>query len=100
MSLFRASHSCEPSVVAARLARGVPCLLSVGLTRPFSSREGDAPVHWLQVNNIHLEDDPAWRLTDTRFAVMRPPQVAPRLVAERAPIYRPRSDPDLDDLPF
>jgi hypothetical protein len=19
-------------------------------------------VHWLQVNNIHLEDDPAWRL--------------------------------------
>jgi hypothetical protein len=48
--------------VAQRLDRGVPALLCVGLTRPFASRPNDAPVHWLQVNNIHLADDPCWRL--------------------------------------
>ena len=48
--------------VADRLNRGVPALLGVGLTRPFASRPNEVPVHWLQVNNIHLEDDPAWRL--------------------------------------
>lgn len=48
--------------VAERLRRRVPVLLSVGLTRPFASRPGEEPVHWLQVNNLHLEDDPAWRL--------------------------------------
>jgi hypothetical protein len=54
--------SARVYAVADRLARGVPALLSVGLTRPFSSRDDEAPVHWLQVNNIHLEDDPCWRL--------------------------------------
>jgi hypothetical protein len=49
--------------IAARLDHGVPALLGVGLTRPFASRPNEAPVHWLQVNNIHLEDDPAWRLS-------------------------------------
>jgi hypothetical protein len=46
-----------------RIQHGVPVLLSVGLTRPFAARPGDEPAHWLQVNNLHLEDDPAWRLT-------------------------------------
>jgi hypothetical protein len=54
--------------VARRLDRGVRVLLGVGLTRPFASRPNDAPVHWLQVNNIHLEDDPAWRMTDYDMA--------------------------------
>jgi hypothetical protein len=48
--------------VAQRLDRGVPALLGVGLTRPFASRPNEAPVHWLQVNNVHLEDAPCWRL--------------------------------------
>lgn len=48
--------------VEQRIQRGVPILLSVGLTRPFAAKAGDEPVHWLQVNNLHLEDDPAWRL--------------------------------------
>jgi hypothetical protein len=52
--------------VADRLAQGVPALLSVGLTRPFSARPDEPPLHWLQVNNIHLEDDPAWRLSSRR----------------------------------
>jgi hypothetical protein len=55
--------------VAARLARGVPVLLSVGLTRPFSARPDEPPLHWLQVNNIHLEDDPAWRLASRDAAL-------------------------------
>jgi hypothetical protein len=45
-----------------RIGQGVGVRLSVGLTRPFAARTGDTPVHWLQVNNIHLEDDPCWRL--------------------------------------
>ncbi|MFN8633384.1 MAG: hypothetical protein U0893_05975 [Chloroflexota bacterium] len=48
--------------VAERLGRGVPVLVGVGLTRPFAARPDETPVHWLQVNNLHLEDDPAWRL--------------------------------------
>jgi hypothetical protein len=48
---------------AERLRRGVPVILSVGLTRPWQ-RPGDAVArHWLQVNNLHLEDDPAWQGT-------------------------------------
>jgi len=43
-----------------RIDRGVPLLLSVGLTR--ATVPEDNPVHWLQVNNIHLEDDPTWNL--------------------------------------
>jgi|SRR5579872_694563 len=42
-----------------RLEEGVPAILSVGLTRPFP-REN--PLHWLQINNVHLEDDPLWNL--------------------------------------
>jgi len=52
--------------IAARLDRGAPVLLGVGLTRPFAARPSETPVHWLQVNNLHLEDDPAWRLAPHR----------------------------------
>jgi hypothetical protein len=45
-----------------RIQRGVPMILSVGLTRPFAPRADDNPVHWLQVNNLHFEDSPDWRL--------------------------------------
>ena len=48
--------------VARRLADGEPVILSVGLTRASASSPDFAPVHWLQVNNIHLESDPTWRL--------------------------------------
>lgn len=47
--------------VAARLAAGVPAILSVGLTRPFQKPEGGEALHWLQVNNVHLEDEPLWQ---------------------------------------
>lgn len=32
-------------------------LLCVGLTRPFAPKGALAPVHWLQVNNIHFKDE-------------------------------------------
>ena len=48
--------------VARRLAGGEPVILSVGLTRASASSPDFSPVHWLQVNNVHLESDPTWRL--------------------------------------
>ncbi len=47
--------------IAGRLSN-VPVILSMGSTRAYASREGFDPVHWFQVNNIHLEDDPTWQL--------------------------------------
>lgn len=43
-----------------RMLRGVGVILSVGLTRPFATSPEQTPVHWLQVNNIHLDDRPIW----------------------------------------
>jgi hypothetical protein len=49
--------------IAARLERGVRTILSVGLGRAFTPLEGGPAFHWLQVNNLHLEDDPLWKCT-------------------------------------
>ena len=48
--------------VQKRLEAGVETILSVGLTRPWQKRGDDAERHWLQLNNIHLEDNPLWQL--------------------------------------
>ena len=48
--------------VQKRLEAGVETILSVGLTRPWHKRGDDAERHWLQLNNIHLEDNPLWQL--------------------------------------
>jgi hypothetical protein len=50
------------SSVKKRLRAGIEVILSVGLTRPWRKRGDTAERHWLQVNNIHLKDDPAWKL--------------------------------------
>jgi len=52
--------------VEKRLKSGVETILSVGLTRPWQKRGDTAQRHWLQINNIHLEDDPLWQLRDAR----------------------------------
>ncbi len=44
-----------------RIRRGVGVILSVGLARAFQVTGDTARRHWLQVNNLHLEDDPVWR---------------------------------------
>ncbi|MBN1919079.1 MAG: hypothetical protein JW889_14330 [Verrucomicrobia bacterium] len=49
-------NRCIVEAVAGAIERGVGLVLSVGLTRAFAN------YHWLQVNNIHLESDPTWRL--------------------------------------
>jgi len=48
--------------VNERIQAGIGVILSVGLTRPFTPSPELAPQHWLQVNNIHLEDNPIWPL--------------------------------------
>jgi hypothetical protein len=48
--------------VAARLRVGVEVVLAVGLTRASAGTPDYPPLHWLQVNNLHLADEPGWRL--------------------------------------
>jgi hypothetical protein len=49
--------------VAKRLRAAEPVILSVGVGRaPPPSEDGPPPVHWLQVNNIHFNDETIWRL--------------------------------------
>ncbi|QIN78128.1 hypothetical protein GBA65_05965 [Rubrobacter marinus] len=48
--------------VQGRLEAGTEAILGVGLTRPWRKRGDTAERHWLQVNNVHLRDDPLWRL--------------------------------------
>lgn len=66
LRLFGEDHA-TPDVARIRAAsewigntRGV--ILSVGLTRKFRPAD-DAPYrHWLQVNNIHIQEEPTWAL--------------------------------------
>lgn len=44
--------------VQARLRRGVPLRLMLGLARAFVATGDDTRRHWLQVNGLCLEDDP------------------------------------------
>lgn len=48
--------------VARRINSGVDLVLSVGLSRPYRATSDDIERHWLQVNNVHLADDPTWQL--------------------------------------
>lgn len=44
----------------ARLASEDEVILSVGLGRAYNRRPDESPLHWLQVNNIHLKSAPLW----------------------------------------
>lgn len=64
LRLFMDDHA-TPNDAAFRAAnqalsssRGV--ILCVGLTRPYSPGPNQPERHWLQVNNLHFEDDPLW----------------------------------------
>ena len=50
--------------LARRIAQGAGVILSVGLGRPWQKPGEMAERHWLQVNNIHLEDNPVWAERD------------------------------------
>ncbi len=62
------------SDLSARLARGVPVVLSVGVTREWLKPGDEAPRHWLQVNGIHLGDKPVWTHLEIERAAGRAPQ--------------------------
>lgn len=47
--------------ISQRLAAGARAILAVGVSRPFQKDDDSQPRHWLQVNNIHLEDQPIWQ---------------------------------------
>ena len=60
--LFRADHvtpdAAKVEEIARRLEKSNSIVLSLGLTRGFARSEDAEPVHWLQVNNIHLGEQP------------------------------------------
>lgn len=47
--------------VQERIESGVEVILSVGLTRLWRKQDDTVERHWLQVNNIHLRNNPLWR---------------------------------------
>ena len=66
LRLYQADHATpDPKMVHAAtrwIADSQEIILAVGLTRKYRSDDGQDYVHWLQVNNIHLREDPAWPL--------------------------------------
>lgn len=46
--------------LSERLKEGTRVILSVGLGRSYQKPGDSKERHWLQINNIHLEDDPTW----------------------------------------
>ena len=46
--------------IASRLENFAGIILGVGLTRPFAKNKEAKAVHWLQVTNIHLVENPIW----------------------------------------
>ena len=50
------------NTLSRRIRSGVGVLLSVGLTRAWQRPGDTVRRHWLQVNNIHLADDPTWQV--------------------------------------
>ena len=49
--------------VANWIADSKSVILGVGLTRKFRPSDDADYSHWLQVNNIHLQEDPVWQLS-------------------------------------
>ncbi len=66
LRLFGDDHATPEAAriraVAQWIADSQGVILGVGLTRKFRSSDDAAYRHWLQVNNIHLKEDPIWQL--------------------------------------
>ena len=65
MRLYNSDYTPNTKLVKKlerRLGNCVGVILGVGLTRAYSKGKGFKPVHYLQVNNIHLVENPIWRL--------------------------------------
>jgi hypothetical protein len=66
--LYEADHITPSEAIVAQIAAKIAALprvlLSVGLSRPFRKSNGEPSRHWLQVNNIHLPNEPCWKMSD------------------------------------
>lgn len=65
LRFFGERNQPRPDIVenlAGRIEQG-GCVLSVGLTRLYASTSSEPPRHWLQVNGVHLADDPLWTVS-------------------------------------
>lgn len=64
LRLYQEDHKTPRRALISHLQKklqaGAAVILSVGLTRPFRKEGGDAAMHWLQINNVHLEGEPLW----------------------------------------
>lgn len=63
--LYGDDHVTADENAVKRIAKAIQSdevILSVGLTRAMPSSGGFPPIHWLQVNNIHLAKNPLWQL--------------------------------------
>jgi hypothetical protein len=61
MRLWQCDHQTPRLRLIADVSnriQSVPAILAVGLTRPFQKSPTASALHWLQLNNIHLQDDP------------------------------------------
>lgn len=66
LRLFGPDHAAPDAArvktLAARIERSEGVILGLGLTRKFRRSPQDPYVHWLQVNNVHLKEEPDWKL--------------------------------------
>jgi hypothetical protein len=66
LRLYRDDHTTPDrrtvEKVRSRLERATDVILSVGLTRAYAPSPDAERLHWLQVNNVHLEEEPVWQL--------------------------------------
>jgi len=58
----RTPRRAEVERLSNRIASGVGAILSVGLARPWLKPGDTVERNWLQVNDLHLADDPTWKL--------------------------------------
>jgi ATP-dependent DNA helicase RecQ len=63
-----------------RMKAGATAILSVGVTRAMGQGK-----HWFQVNNLHLSDDPAWRLPLEQHAASRTQHTGLKLTCKKPP---------------
>jgi len=66
LRLYRSDHATPEAAVVQAVTRWIGesagVILGVGLTRKYRPAETQPFAHWLQVNNIHLKEDPTWQL--------------------------------------
>jgi hypothetical protein len=66
LRLYNSDHKTIKSAlvedVQRRINAGVRIILSVGVGRPWKRSEDAQEHHWLQVNGIHLADNPVWQV--------------------------------------